>query len=76
MTSVNSAASNLTEAEIDRRLDLSFLCGDSRQQSVSKERKYEVFFKAMENHFQEDVRVACHERRHNQELYLAKAVSL
>ena len=81
LTSDNSAPSNLTEAEIDRRLDFSLLSGDSdimvdlRHQSASKESKYEVFFKATENYLQEDVGVACHERRHNQELYLAKAVS-
>lgn len=81
LTLDNSAAANLTEAEIDRRLDFSLLSGDPsimvdlRHQSKEKESQFEVFFKATENYLKEDVGIACHERRHNEELYLAKAVS-
>ena len=82
LTGDKSSAANLTEAEIDRRLEFCLMSEDQNiivdlrnQPQEGKPGKYETFFKAVEKYLQDDIGVACHERRHNQELYVAKAIS-
>ena len=58
------------------------LCEDSsiivdlRHQPQPKKDTFSKFFQATERYLSEDIGVAVQERRHGQELYLAKAVSL
>ena len=83
MTSDQSAATSLTEKQVDDRFQYALLCeepdilADLRHQP--KERKsdtFTAFFKEAEKYLAEDVGVACQERRHGEQLYLAKAVSI
>jgi len=82
LTKDQSASLDFNETEIDRRLEFSLMSGDEaimvdlRQQNTgSKDSRFEEFFKETEKYLKEEVGVAVHERRHTQELYLAKAVS-
>ena len=80
LTGDKSAAANISEAELDRRLNFALLCEDPgivvdlRHQASGKER-FKVFFAETEKYLSSVVGVACHERRHGEQLYLAKAVS-
>lgn len=82
LTGDQSAATNLNEAEIDRRFDFALLAEDSdiivdlRHAPPGKvSEKFNVFFRATEEYLSNDVGVAVQERRHGEELYLAKAIS-
>lgn len=77
-----SAPLNLSQAEIDERMNYALLSEDSgilvdlRNQSPStKKDKFAAFFEAAERYLSNDVGVACHDRRHGEQLYLAKAIS-
>jgi hypothetical protein len=83
LTSDQSAATSLTEKQVDDRFQYAMLCeepdilADLRHQP--KERKsdtFTAFFKEAEKYLAEDVGVACQERRYGEQLYLAKAVSI
>ena len=63
-------------------MDYALLCEDNgiivdlRNQSSHKESdKFNVFFNNTERYLSNDVGVACHDRRHSEQLYWAKAVS-
>lgn len=82
LTNDKSSANDYNASEIDRRFEYSLMAGDEgilvdlrHQKLEKKESRFEVFFKETEKYLKEEVGVAVHERRHNQELYLAKAVS-
>ncbi|XP_066928996.1 uncharacterized protein [Clytia hemisphaerica] len=77
-----SLSNNMNETEIDRRLDFSLMAGDEgilvdlrEQNSGPKDKRFETFFKETEKYLKEEVGVTVHERRHTQQLYVAKAVS-
>ena len=48
---------------------------DLRNQSPDVKDTFHVFFEATEKFLRNEVGVACHDRHHGQQLYLAKAVS-
>ena len=81
LTGDHSASNNMSEREIDHRFEFALLCEDPniivdlRNQSKSRDTKFKLFFSETEKYLKSVVGVAVHERRHNQELYLAKAVS-
>lgn len=77
-----SAPINLSTSEIDRRLDYALLCEDTdilvdlrNQPPKTTSDKFKLFFEETERYLSNDVGVACHDRRHGEQLYLAKAVS-
>lgn len=83
LTSDNSAPVNLSAGEIDERFLYAMLCEDTeimvnlRHQSPdTKKDTFRVFYETTERYLAEDIGVACQERRHGEQLYLAKAVSL
>ncbi|KAJ8043646.1 hypothetical protein HOLleu_10835 [Holothuria leucospilota] len=82
LTGDNSAPVNLSSREMDERFSYAMLCEDTeimvnRHQSPDKKKEtFSVFFEATEKYLAEDIGVACQERRHGEQLYLAKAVSL
>jgi hypothetical protein len=72
LTGDNSAPVNLNEREIDAGILVNL-----RHQSPDKKvDTFKVFFEATEKYLAEDIGVACHERRHGQQLYIAKAISM
>ena len=73
---------NLSEEEIEKRFQYSLRCEDAsiivdlrNQPQGDKEGRFNNFFAETEKYLSEVVGVACHERRHGEQLYLAKAVS-
>ena len=63
-------------------MDFALLSEDSgiivdlrNQAPANKSDKFSVFFEATEKYLANDVGVACHDRRHGEQLYLAKAIS-
>ena len=83
LTKDNSSSNSLNEREIDKRFDHAILSEDPtivvdlRNQSpdVNKD-TFRVFIEATEKFLRNEVGVACHDRRHGQQMYLAKAVSV
>ena len=78
-----SAPANLSERELDSRFQYAMQCEDAgilvdlRNQSPEKKKDtFKEFFSETERYLAEDIGVACHERRHGEQLYLAKAVSI
>ena len=78
----NAGANSRNEKEIDLRFEHAMLCEDPsilvdlrHQSSNVKKDSFSVFFEATEKFLKNDVGVACHDRRHGEQLYLAKAVS-
>ena len=83
LTGDQSAPANLTESEIDKRFAHAMLCEDPaiivdlrHLPPQNKRDSFQEFFAETERYLSDDVGVAVQERRHGQELYLAKAVSL
>lgn len=83
LTGDQSAASTLLQSEIDRRFahamlseDASILVDLRHLPPDKKQDTFKVFFAETEKYLSEEVGVAVQERRHGEELYLAKAVSL
>jgi hypothetical protein len=83
LTRDQSAASSMSEREIDKRFNYAVLSEDPGilvdLRHTSPERKkdsFRPFFVECEQYLQEDIGVAVQERRHGQMLYLAKAVSI
>ena len=77
-----SAPLNLSQSEIYQWKDFALLLEDSgiivdfrNQAPANKHDKFSVFFKATEKYLSNDVGVVCHDRRHGEQLYLAKAIS-
>ena len=82
LTDDHSTPENLTSKEINDRFKEALnsedpgILVDLRQQPPDhKKDTYKVFFDAAASYIQEDVGVAVQERRHGNQLYLAKAVS-
>ena len=82
LTNDKSSANSFNEKEIDLRFEYAILCEDAsilvdlRHQSPDvKKDSFSVFFEATDKFLKNDVGVACHDRRHGEQLYLAKAVS-
>ena len=82
LTGDKSAPNTLSEKEIDSRFAHAMLCEDAgivvdlRHLFPTTKDSCREFFAETERYLSEDVGVTCHERRHSQQLYLAKAVSL
>ena len=81
LTNDASAPQNLNEKEINERFEEALSCEDPsivydlRHSSKTGETdRFKVFFAETEKYLNDDV--AVHERRHNQQLYLAKATSV
>ncbi|CAB4025589.1 Hypothetical predicted protein [Paramuricea clavata] len=82
LTNDNTSANSLNEKEIDLRFEHAMLCEDpsilvglQHQSPNVKEDSFSVSLEATEKFLKNDVGVACHERWHGEQLYLAKAVS-
>ena len=83
LTGDQSSQTTLSESEIDNRFSHAMLCEDPgivtdlrHLSPKNKKDSYHDFFAETERYLSEDIGVACHERRHGHQLYLAKAVSL
>ncbi|XP_064646150.1 uncharacterized protein LOC135499336 [Lineus longissimus] len=83
LTRDNSAPVNLNSQEIDERFKFAMLSEDAgimvdlrHQGPENRPDTFREFFEATEKYLAEDIGVACQERRHGEQLYLAKAVSL
>ena len=78
-----TSATSLTESQVDSRFQCAMLCEESgilvdlrHQLAERKSILFTVFFKEAAKYLAEDVGVACQERRHGEQLYLAKAINI
>lgn len=83
LTGDQSAPANLNQSEIDKRFAHAMLSEDPgivvdlrHLPPNKKQDSFREFFAETERYLSEDIGVAVQERRHGQQLYLAKAVSL
>lgn len=83
LTGDKSVPANINECEIDRRLTHAMLSEDAdivvdlRHLPPDKKKdQSQVFFAETERYLAENIGVAVQQRRHGEQLYLAKAVSL
>ena len=78
----HSAASNLTEAEVDERMRLLIdmedpdIVIDLRHHNHGAESKYDVFWAECEQFLNEDIGLAVDDRRHGEITHLARAISV
>ena len=79
LTGHKSAPNTLPEKEIDNRFAHAMLCEDAgivvdlrHLPPTTKKDSYREFFAETERYLSEDVGIACHERRHSQQLYLPR----
>ena len=78
----SSASANLSEAEIDSRVNLLFeledpsLFYDLRHHLAGRQAKFDTFWDEAKKFIQEDVGVAVDDRRHSTVVHVAKAVSV
>ena len=78
----SSASANLSEAEIDSRVNLLFeledpsLVYDLRHHLAGRQAKFDTFWDEAKKFIEEDVGVAVDDRRHSTVLHVAKAVSV
>ena len=78
----SSASANLSEAEIDSRVNLLFeledpsLFYDLRHHLAGRQAKFDTFWDEAKKFIQEDVGVAVDNRRHSTVVHVAKAVSV
>lgn len=83
LTGDKSASVNFSTAEIDQRMNYALLCEysgilvDLRNQPSrnTDSDRFKVFFEETERYLSNDAGEVCHDRRHDEQLYLAKAVS-
>ena len=78
-----SASCSLSEKEIDTRFKFALISEEAdivvdlrRQISEKEGDTFRKFFIATENYLKEKVGIACQDRRHGEQLYLAKAISI
>ena len=82
LTKDDSSSNRPNKNEIDKRFEYALLCEDSgiivdlrNQTPTLKKDTFRDFFEATDKFLKNDVGVACYDRRHGEQLYLARAVS-